>query len=81
MKSFLNNIRKNSILALAGFVCVGILLVIFPHKISNIAGYIVGALGIGFGVTKTIDYFSKNGKKTPFSDLQSEYYLPLRVFI
>lgn len=64
MKSFLNNIRKNSILALAGFVCVGILLVIFPHKISNIAGYIVGALGIGFGVTKAIDYFSKNGGKT-----------------
>lgn len=64
MKSFLNNIRKNSILALAGFFALGIFLIIFPDKVANIAGYIVGALGIGFGVTKVINYFSKNEKKT-----------------
>ncbi len=64
MKSFLNNVRKNSIFALVGFVCLGILLIVFPGKIANIAGYIVGALGVGFGVTKVIDYFSKKEKKT-----------------
>lgn len=63
MKSFLNNIRKNSIFALAGFVVLGILLVIFPDKVANIAGYISGALGIGFGVTKIIGYFSKSPEK------------------
>lgn len=63
MKSFLNNIRKNSIFALAGFVVLGILLVIFPDKVANIAGYIAGALGIGFGVTKIIGYFSKSPEK------------------
>ena len=59
MKSFLNSIRKNSILALGGFVLAGILLILFPHKIANIAGYIAGALALGFGVTKIINYFSK----------------------
>ncbi len=63
MKSFLNNIRKNSILALAGFVVAGILLIIFPHKIANIAGYVVGALAVGFGATKVINYFSKTTEK------------------
>ncbi len=63
MKSFLNNVRKNSILALGGFVLAGILLMLFPHKIANIAGYIVGALTLGFGVTKTINYFSKTTVK------------------
>ena len=63
MKNFLNTVRKNSIFALAGFVCFGILLIIFPDKISNIAGYIVGALGVGFGVTKVINYFSKTPEK------------------
>lgn len=63
MKSFLNNIRKNSIFALAGFVCLGVLLIIFPDKVANIAGYIAGALGIGFGVTKIIGYFSKTPEK------------------
>ena len=63
MKSFLNNIIKNSIFALAGFVVLGILLVIFPDKVANIAGYIAGALGIGFGVTKIIGYFSKSPEK------------------
>ena len=63
MKSFLNNIRKNSILALAGFIALGVLLVIFPDKVANVAGYIAGALGIGFGVTKIIGYFSKTPEK------------------
>lgn len=63
MKSFLNNIRKNSMLALAGFVCLGIFLIIFPDKVANLAGYIVGALGVGFGVTKIINYFSKTPEK------------------
>lgn len=65
MKSFLNNIRKNSILALLGFVLLGVLLIIFPDKVANIAGYIAGALAVGFGATKIINYFSKKeGKKT-----------------
>lgn len=63
MKSFLNNIRKNSIFALVGFVCLGIMIVIFPDKVANISGYIAGALGIGFGVTKIIGYFSKTPEK------------------
>lgn len=63
MKSFLNNIRKNSIFALVGFVCLGILMVVFPDKVANISGYIAGALGIGFGVTKIIGYFSKTPEK------------------
>ncbi len=63
MKSFLNNIRKNSIFALGGFVVAGILLILFPHKIANFAGYIVGALALGFGVTKVINYFSKTTVK------------------
>ncbi len=63
MKSFLNNIRKNSIFALVGFVCLGILIVISPDKVANISGYIAGALGIGFGVTKIIGYFSKTPEK------------------
>lgn len=63
MKSFLNNIRKNSILALAGFIALGVLLVIFPDKVADVAGYIAGALGIGFGVTKIIGYFSKTPEK------------------
>lgn len=63
MKSFLNNIRKNSILALAGFVCLGIFLMIFPDKVANFAGYIAGALGVGFGATKIINYFSKTPEK------------------
>ncbi len=65
MKSFLNNIRKNSLLALGGFVLLGFLLAVFPHKVASLAGYIVGALGIGFCVTKVINYFSKaTAKKT-----------------
>lgn len=63
MKSFLNNIRKNSVFALVGFVCLGVLIVIFPDKVANIAGYIAGALGIGFGVTKIIGYFSRDEEK------------------
>ena len=63
MKSFLNNIRKNSIIALSCFVLAGILLMLFPEKIANIAGYIVGALALGFGVTKAINYFSKKSLK------------------
>ena len=63
MKSFLNNIRKNSILALGGFVLAGILLILFPDKIANIAGYVVGALALGFGVTKVINYFTKKSLK------------------
>ena len=63
MKSFLNNIRKNSILALGGFVLAGILLILFPDKIANIAGYGVGALALGFGVTKVINYFTKKSLK------------------
>ncbi len=63
MKSFLNNIRKNSLLALGGFVLLGILLIIFPDKVSAVAGYIAGALAVGFGATKIITYFSKNPEK------------------
>ncbi|MBR3588544.1 MAG: DUF308 domain-containing protein [Clostridia bacterium] len=63
MKSFLNNIRKNSILALGGFVLAGILLILFPHKIANLAGYVAGALALAFGVTKAINYFSKASVK------------------
>ena len=63
MKSFLNNIRKNSILALGGFVLAGLLLIIFPHKIANIAGYVAGALAVGFGATKVINYFSKTTER------------------
>ncbi len=63
MKSFLNNIRKNSLFALIGFVALGVFLLIFPGIVSNLAGYIVGALGIGFGATKAINYFSKEPEK------------------
>lgn len=64
MKNFLKNIKRNTILAFAGFVIIGILLIIFPGIIADIAGYIVGALLIGFGVTKIISYFSPDGVKT-----------------
>ena len=60
MKSFLNNIRRNSIFALIAFVCVGLLLVIFPQKVANVAGYLAGSLGVFFGATKIIAYFSKS---------------------
>ena len=63
MKSFLNNVRKNSIFALGGFVLAGVLLMLFPHAVANFAGYVVGALALAFGVTKAINYFSKESKK------------------
>lgn len=63
MKKFLNDIRRNSIIALAGFVALGVLLLIFPNIVSLISGYIVGGLAVGFGATKIINYFSKNKEK------------------
>ncbi len=63
MKSFLNNIRKNSIFALVGFFAVGLLLIIYPSIVATVAGYVVGALGIGFGVTKIVGFFSKDEDK------------------
>lgn len=63
MKKFLNDIRRNSIIALVGFVALGVLLLIFPNIVSLISGYIVGALAVGFGATKIIGYFSKNKER------------------
>lgn len=63
MKKFLNDIRRNSIIALVGFVALGVLLLIFPNIVSLVSGYIVGALAVGFGATKIIGYFSKNKER------------------
>ncbi len=63
MKGILNNIRKNSIFALVGFVVIGILLIAFPSTVAKLAGYIIGALAIGFGVTRIIGYFSRSSEK------------------
>ncbi len=67
MKKFLNNIRKNSIIALTGFTVVGVLLMLFPYFIARMAGYIVGAVAIGFGVTKIIGFFQKDEAKKSVS--------------
>ncbi len=63
MKSFLNQIRKNSILTLIGFVALGVILIIFPGIVSTVSGYIVGGLGVGFGVTKVVGFFNKDEEK------------------
>lgn len=64
MKGILNNIRKNSIFALVGFVVIGILLIAFPSTVAKLAGYIIGALAVGFGVNRVIDYFSRSSVKS-----------------
>ncbi|MBE6783299.1 MAG: hypothetical protein E7536_04745 [Ruminococcaceae bacterium] len=64
MKDFFKNIQRNTILTFAGFVLLGILLIIFPDIIANVAGYIIGAVLIGFGVTKIISYFRPDGVRT-----------------
>lgn len=64
MKGILNNIRKNSILALTGFVVIGILLIAFPSTVAKLAGYIIGALAVGFGVNRVIGYFSRSSGKS-----------------
>ncbi len=64
MSKIFKTLKRNSILAFTGFVLVGILLIIFPDIIAKTAGYIIGAVMIGFGVTKIISYFSPNGVRT-----------------
>ncbi len=64
MKDFFKNIQRNTILTFAGFVLLGVLLIIFPDIIANVAGYIIGAVLIGFGVTKIISYFRPDGVRT-----------------
>ncbi len=63
MEKFLKNLKRNCILAFAGFVVVGLFLIIFPGVIAALAGYIIGALLVGFGVTRVIAYFDKDEEK------------------
>ena len=64
MKQVLKNIKKFSILALIGFVVIGILLLIFPTIVPTVAGYVIGVLLLCFGVIKIVGYLRKEeGKK------------------
>ncbi len=63
MEKFLKNLKRNCILAFAGFVVVGLFLIIFPGMVAKLAGYIIGALMVGFGVTRILAYFDKDEEK------------------
>lgn len=63
MEKFLKNLKRNCILAFAGFVIVGLFLIIFPGMVAKLAGYIIGALMVGFGVTRILAYFDKDEEK------------------
>lgn len=69
MEKFLKKLKRNCILAFVGFVVTGILLLAFPHIVAKAAGYIIGALMLGFGVTRILGYFDKDeeDKKGVFS--------------
>lgn len=63
MEKFLKHLKRNCIFAFAGFMAVGLFLIIFPGLVAKLAGYIIGALMVGFGVTRLIGYFDKDEEK------------------
>ncbi|MBP3329621.1 MAG: DUF308 domain-containing protein [Clostridia bacterium] len=59
MEKFIKNIKRNGIFVFIGFAVIGVLLIIFPAIVAKTASYIIGAVAVGFGVTKIVGYFSK----------------------
>lgn len=67
ISSFLASLKANFITASVIFILLGVILIIFPGQVANIACYVLGALLIAAGVLLIIKFFSLKGVSSFFS--------------